>query len=67
MDFSLTQIEVDEHYSSMGLPERVMPVSGRVRSRLGESLFFSPWETVLMDIDMAWFEFFQPDTTAQLE
>jgi hypothetical protein len=40
--------------NTMDLPERVM--SGRVRSRLGELLFFLPWESVLMDIDKAWFE-----------
>jgi hypothetical protein len=38
----------------MDRPERVM--SGRVRSRLGELLFFLPSETVVMDIDEAWFE-----------
>jgi origin recognition complex subunit 1 len=50
---------------TMDLPERVM--SGRVRSRLGELLFLLPWETLLMDIDQAWFDNFQPYTTAQLE
>jgi origin recognition complex subunit 1 len=53
--------------NTMDLPERVM--SGRVRSRLGELLFFLPWETVLMDIDRQGMVRinFQPYTTAQLE
>jgi origin recognition complex subunit 1 len=40
--------------NTMDLPERVM--SGRVRSRLGELLYFELQETVLIDMDKAWFE-----------